>query len=233
MANSAADERLVLGILSERAQNDLVRVWPQLQNLSPEQIKAALADILPELGDKYGDAASSMAADWYENLRESEGVTTRFRSVLAKRTEEAQWRSLIWRVMGPFYTVNKEPNPDDALVIARGGLQRAVANQHRLTIVDSTKADPASKGWRRVGIGENCKFCEMLIDRGKVYRGDTVSFRSHDHCNCAAQPTWSSDVVYVSGMPYEQSKARPRSDELAREKNQRAYDWMDEHLGGH
>lgn len=233
MVNSAHEERQAVADLASLAENELVRVWPQLRNLDPPDIKAALAEILPELGDKYGDAAAAMAADWYENLRESEGVTTRFRSVLAKRTEEAQWRALIWRVMGPFYTVNAEPDPADALTIARGGLQRAVANQHRLTIVDSSKADPKSKGWRRVGVGENCKFCEMLISRGAVFRGDTVTFRSHDSCNCAAMPNWSSDVVYASGMPYEQSKARPRSAKAAREKNQRAYDWMDEHLGGH
>lgn len=49
---------------------------------------------------------------------------------------------------------------------------------------------PQALGWRRVGDAAPCAFCAMLISRGPVYRADTVGFRAHDQCGCAAEPVY-------------------------------------------
>lgn len=227
MALSPAEQRQAVALLTSRATGDLDGLWPRLHEMDPEKLKGVLLEVLPAIFDGYGPAAASLAADWFEDLRADAGVKGRSAAVLAKEPVEAQWRNLIGRSVGGLFA--PAPRYDDVLTSLSGGLQRAVANQHRLTVVDSTQADPHSKGWRRIGVGENCRFCNMLIDRGAVYHGDTVTFRAHDHCNCVAAPTWDDSLVKVSGEPYRQSKHRPKSDAALKKRNQAAYAWMREH----
>ena len=225
--SSAAEQRQAVADLSSMAVAELVSVWPQVAGLDPVAAREVLVEALPDLFGPYGDAAASLAADWYEELRDEQRVAGRFRPTLAPEPVEDQWKALAGRAVGSLF--GAAPRPDDALTILSGGLQRAVANQHRLTVVDSTKADPKAKGWKRVGVGHNCGFCNMLIGRGHVYRGDSVTFRAHDHCNCAASPVWADNVVYVTGEPYVQSQNRPRSDAALKARNKRAYQWMKDH----
>lgn len=227
MTLSAADQRQAVAELTSRATGDLDGLWPRLQDIDPGKLKGVLLEVLPAIFDLYGPAAASLAADWFEDLRADARAKGRVGAVLAKEPVEAQWKGLIGRSIGGAF--GPTPRYDDVLTLLSGGLQRAVANQHRLTVVDSTQADPHAKGWRRIGIGENCKFCNMLIDRGAVYHGDTVTFRAHDHCNCVASPTWDDGLVKVSGEPYRQSQNRPKSDAALKKRNQAAYSWMREH----
>lgn len=227
MASSAAEQRQAVADLSGLAVDDLQLLWEQIRSLPAGQVKDALMELLPAIFELYGPAAASLAADWFDEMRAEAGVKGRFHAVLAPEPVEAQWKNLIGRSVGGLYGAN--PRPDDVLTLLSGGVQRSVANQHRLTVVNSTEHDPKARGWKRVGVGENCGFCNMLIDRGAVYHGDSVTFRAHDHCNCVASPTWDDRVVKVSFEAYEQSKARPRSDTALAARNQRAYEWMREH----
>lgn len=70
-----------------------------------------------------------------------------------------------------------------------GSAERHSLDASRSVVARSSVADPAVVGWRRVGRG-GCDFCRMLIGRGAVYRAETVSFRSHDHCHCMAEPSF-------------------------------------------
>lgn len=74
------------------------------------------------------------------------------------------------------------------MTLIGGGLQRTIANQHRGTVTASSIADPKARGWRRVGSGVSCDFCQMLLGRGAVYIEETADFATHDHCNCSAEP---------------------------------------------
>lgn len=227
MASSAAEQRQAVADLSGLAVGELGGLWGQFSGWSALQVRDALMELLPAIFDQYGPAAASLAADWFEELRAEAAVAGRFGAVLAPAPVEAQWKNLIGRSIGGLF--GADPRPDDVLTLLQGGLQRSVANQHRLTVVESTRNDPHAKGWKRVGVGGNCKFCDMLISRGSVYHKDTALFRAHDSCNCAASPTWAENVVYVTGEPYRQSQARPRSAKALRKRNQAAYDWIAEH----
>lgn len=225
---SAAEARQGLVDLTTLARADLSRIWPQMAGLDAEQTRDALMDILPTLGDTYGDAAAALAADWYEDARDGAAVAGVYRADPAGPVERARWEALARWGVDPLF--GPAPDPATALTLIGGGLQRTVADRHRLTVVENSVRDPQASGWRRVGVGRNCGFCRMLIDRGHVYTEASVTFRSHDHCNCAASPAFAENVTKVSREPYRQSQ-RNRSDATKARDNARARTYIAENYG--
>lgn len=191
MLPAEAEQRQALAQLTALAQSDLAAFWVAADALPVEELRVALAEILPGIGLTYGDAAAALGAEWFETAREASGAPGSFAPVLAEQPDQGRWASLAnWATQ----TMVKPDAPQGArqIVLKRvdGGLQRSIAAQHRETIMRSSIADPAAKGWRRVGVGDSCEFCSMLLSRGAVYTEASVRFRSHDHCNCAAAPAW-------------------------------------------
>lgn len=225
----AAEARQAMIDIATISRRELFNLWQELTSLPPDMLRDALMDLLPGMGDEYGNAAASLAADWYDDLREAAGVPGVFVATPSDPPSAERWQSLVRWGVSPLY--QETPDYRGALQLIDGGFQRTVSDRHRLTVVDSTKRDPQAKGWRRVGVGRSCGFCRMLIDRGAVYSGDGVTFRSHDGCNCGAAPSWDESAVTVSDEPYRQSQNRPRSDAARRRMNQRAYAYIREHYG--
>ena len=225
---SAAEARQGLVDLTTLARRDLAAFWALVQDWPADQIRDALMDVLPALGDEYGDAAAELAASYFETARERADARGSFAPVLAERPDRARWEALSRWGVDPLFAAA----PDAATALSRvsGGLQRTIADQHRLTVVESSLADPAASGWRRVGVGDNCGFCRMLIDRGHIYTEAGATFRSHDHCNCAAAPSWDSNVVKVSTEPYRQSR-KNRSDATRKADNARARAYIADKYG--
>ena len=225
---SATEARQGLVDLTALARRDLAAFWTLVQDWPADQIRDALMDVLPALGDQYGDAAAELAASYFETARDLSEARGTFAPVVATAPTAARWEALSRWGVDPLFAAA----PDAAAALSRvtGGLQRTIADQHRLTIVESSIADPAASGWKRVGVGDNCGFCRMLIDRGHVYSEAGVTFRSHDHCNCAAAPSWASNVVKVSTEPYKQS-LRNRSEATKQADNARARDYIADNYG--
>lgn len=220
---SAFEARQGLIDLTAIAQRDLRAIWDRISDLPADEIRDILMEILPAIGDEYGSAAAALAADWYDEAREAAEVAGSFRAAPAKPVTPRRWEALTRWGVDPLYSAT--PDANAALTLILGGLQRTVADRHRLTIVDNSIHDPEASGWTRVGVGENCDFCTMLIGRGAVYTEASVTFRSHDHCNCAASPSWAKNVVKISGEPFRQSK-RNRSDATKAKDNARAKEWI-------
>src|SRR5512139_1923339 len=220
---TASEQRQALIDLTTLAKRDLFALWRSLDGLTASQTRDALMVLLPEVGDTYGAAAAALAADWFDELREREGVKGRFLAEPTGDVDPERWDSLARWGVDPLFAA--EPDRSAALTLIAGGLQRTVADRHRLTIVDNSIRDPRAAGWARVGVGENCGFCRMLIGRGAVYTDATVTFRSHDHCNCAASPTWAPNVTRISNEPYRQSQ-RNRSDATKAKDNARAREFI-------
>lgn len=197
MPTSAAEARAALIALTGLARRDLFALWQQLADLPPDQLGDALADLLPLLGDRYGLAAATLAADWYDDLREASEVPGRFLAEPAALPDDARYQSLARWGVSPMFGAN--PEPLAALGLVWGGMQRTIADAHRLTIVDNSIRDPQASGWKRVGVGE-CSFCALLISRGSVYQESTARFASHDNCRCSAVPAFNGDPVPVN--PY-------------------------------
>jgi hypothetical protein len=88
---------------------------------------------------------------------------------------------------------------EQAMMFARlqnaGASMRLALDGGRDTIVDTTRADPAARGYERVTSGNACDWCVMLAGRGAVYHsaesaGDGDAW--HDHCGCSAEPVYGN-----------------------------------------
>lgn len=71
-----------------------------------------------------------------------------------------------------------------------GAGQRLVLAGARETVTRTVGTRRQYAGWRRVGDGDPCAFCAMLISRGAVYDEQTVKFQAHDHDGCVPEPLY-------------------------------------------
>lgn len=185
----------------------------------------ALESALPIIIDTYGQAAGAVAAEWYDEYRSALGVPGTFRAPVAPMpTDTGATELLAWARS----TAN---TPDAMIELVYGGMQRRVSNQARLTIMGAANIDPKSTGWRRIGVGKNCAFCDMLISRGDVYSEKTVRFGSHDKCNCQAAPAFGrwSDASEVDDF---KPTKRHRDPETTAADIARAKQWIADNLVG-
>lgn len=170
-----------LASLTRLASGDLAALWRSVE--TAVQAETALRDVLPALVETYGAAAATLAADWYDDLRDKAGVRGRFTAIPADIAEPGTQALVGWAVA-------EATDLSTLRTLVDGGMQRRIVNFSRATITGTTVADPQAEGWQRVGAGE-CAFCAMLIGRGTVYSEATADFASHDHCNCSAEPAFS------------------------------------------
>lgn len=181
LSRVAPDLRQGVEDLSILAAAELRPVWASLGvDGDPAAARAVLMDAVPEVVATYGSAASTLAADWYDEQREAAGVAGRFRAIPASIPDTGAFALAGW-------ATSKATSAATLRGLVEGGLQRRVANHSRQTIMGSSIADPRALGWRRAGSGD-CKtgFCDMLIARGVVYTEKTSDFGAHDHCKCYA-----------------------------------------------
>lgn len=203
MPSQADAERLRLAQEGVRAlvERDLRMMLPSLNNAQPEDAARALEAYLPSLVRQYGESAASVAADWYDETRASEGVPGRFRAVMADSPYLDASEGLARRAAGAFFT----PTADDALTTLLPTVGKYVLGASRATIQASVNADPRASGWQRVVRSGGCRFCQMLAGRGDVYKESTVHFAAHGHCNCAAVPSWDESAPEVDVSLYKAS----------------------------
>jgi hypothetical protein len=159
---------------------DLASTWRTVD--APELAEAALRDVLPGLVDAYGAAAATVAANWYDDLRDEREVRGRFRAIPAEIAETGTQALIGW-------ALTEATDLTAFRTLVEGGTQRRIANFARQTITGSSVADPQARGWARTGAGD-CDFCAMLIGRGAVYTEASADFQSHDHCQCGSEPVW-------------------------------------------
>jgi len=181
----SSKHRRDLRALTGLAERDLATLWRQFD--TADQARQALMDLLPRLVSIYGAAAATLAADYFDDMRDVAGVKGRFQAIPAETADPGKLDVLARVAVGPLFG----PAPDftSALVLARGGLQRHIANADRQTMATSSVEDRHARGWQRVGTGR-CDFCQMLLGRGAVYTEATADFAAHDHCGCTAEPVF-------------------------------------------
>ena len=225
---SPAESREALIGLTRLAEADLRRLWIRIANQPPDAVRDALMDVLPLLADEYGTAAAVMAADEYNDLRLIAEAAGLFQAEPVAPPTSARFEALARWGVDPLF--GDAPDTAAALTRIAGGMQRSIADMHRETVVQSSQLDPAALGWRRIGHGGNCGFCNMLIGRGDVYSQKGVAFKSHDHCNCSAAAVFrGEDVAYASDLQRRVSQ-RKVSDATRKKNNQRVYRYVRENL---
>jgi hypothetical protein len=171
---------------------------------SPEARRAVLLEGVPQIVGYFSEGSAALAADFYEEERELSGARRLFvpELVIADRTVKER-RAIVWAA-DPLF------EGDELLAASRLAevVQLGTARPYRDTVLGNRRRDPEAVGWRRISSGNGCKFCRMLADRGAVYKRDTATFASHEHCNCTAQPVFvgSEPGPEASVMQYTASK---------------------------
>lgn len=172
--------RKQIAALTRLAKGDLDDLFRRVSDSKSPELRSALLDVLPELVATYGSASASLAADWYDELRDEAAARGRFSAIPAELGDTKTEGLVGWAM-----EKSKDGSSFESLIA--GGLQERIANASRLTVARSSYEDPQSVGWKRVG-GGGCDFCLMLIDRDELYSEATADFASHNNCNCSAYP---------------------------------------------
>ncbi len=211
-----AERNRALNGLTARMRREFAAIWMRLNLRDPNVLRDPLAIVLAEIADKYGAAAATLAADFYDDMREDVVKTgPRFTPKLASVPGPERFESLAGWGIGPLFGAN--PDPTTALHKVSGGLTLVVGDAYRETIMESSVADPAAQGWQRVADANACAFCLMLEGRGEVYSQSSADFASHDSCGCSAEPAFEGEPIPV--QPFTPSERNISDADRARVRN--------------
>lgn len=225
---SAVDEaELRQALIGVRAlvERDLTAFFTSLNLDRPESARDQLLEFVPLLVSQYGEVAASFAADWYDEMRDAEGMPGRFRAETQDSPYEDATEGLVRRAAGALFT----ESPVDALVALTASAGKYALAAGRETITAATDRDPRASGWKRVTRSGSCRFCRMLAQRGAVYKESSAFFASHGDCNCAAVPSWDQSAPEVDVFAYEASARMSGLRQAAANGNKDAQRRIDEH----
>ena len=191
------------GQVISAASRDLNSVFSALDLARPELARDALLEAYPTIAGQYSDLSSTVAAEWYEDLRRSQ-VGGEYSALLAAAPQvERTERTVRWAASGLF-----SPEPWKAARLLEGSLTRLLGDSARETVSENVRRDPQAAGWQRNARADGCDFCVMLssrvTERGGVYKKSTANFASHDNCRCTCSPSWDKDAP---DMPVEAYRA--------------------------
>lgn len=185
MATSPEAIRAELSVVAASAAADLLAEARSVP--LGRQVRTLLA-ALPLVVPSYYDAAGTLAATWYEELRDESGPDLAYapsvigdsatdwieREVAAIQVDlEADFEAEVQRLL------------DEAAALT----EKEVARGFRDSVLGNARQDSDAVGWSRIARPGACKFCLMLAEKGAVYRSEsTATFAAHPSCHCAARP---------------------------------------------
>lgn len=207
MPTRADVTRLVRGQrrIADYAADDLRRLFASFDLSSPDRVRDALLEVVPQLVQEYGDLAAVVAAEWYEEVRDAPGT---FQARLGRSAAEEAVVGNVRYAARHLYT----DDPAATIDVLHGAMQRHIAYSGRDTIARSAGADPARPRYARVPAGgRTCAFCEMVASRGFVYAsakhaGEFEKY--HDDCNCQIVPSWDAERAHIEGYDPDAMYAR-------------------------
>lgn len=189
--------------VTEYALAELDPLW----GLAPAVLAEALMDVLPGTVDEWSLAAAAVAADYYDDLRESAEVAGTFTAII-----EPLEGLGVEALAGWAADALRKDVPDLTAARARveGGMQKRMVNTANRTVTHSATEDPNARGYMRRTRPNACRFCKMVASRGGVYTRASATFACHEQCFCEAVPAWGGQARPVG--PYKPSD-RPNNDE--------------------
>ncbi|MCM8548894.1 hypothetical protein [Streptomyces sp. STCH 565 A] len=161
---------------------------------------------------QYGQAAASLAADFYDAERAAAAVPGPPFTVPVPDPPppEQVESSLRWATKDLWPRDPDDPATTDAqrqpLAVrveqagrkAEAVAQKLVVDQSRSAVRGAVRRDRQAVGWARSAALGACSFCKLLATRGMVYRQDTVGFQAHDGCNCGSVPVFRGQRFELS-----------------------------------
>lgn len=180
------------------AREDLVRMFGAVDLGSPESVRDALLEVVPALTREYGEVAATVAAEWYEEVRVKQAAG-RFTATLAGVADDAAVQGSVRYASGHLFG----DEPERALAMLSGALQRYIAYASRETVARNVALDPSRPRFARVPTGRvTCAFCTMLSSRGFVYHSRKTAGEAshyHDDCDCQVVPEWDREGHHIAG----------------------------------
>lgn len=198
-AERVAEFRQAQKDLLALAYRDLVTFWRTVDPTDARSAVLALEAYLPELIQTYGEAGATVAADFYEELRDQSPAARRaYAAILGDAVPAEQIRASARWAADPLFSAR----PDATAALARvvSMTDRYVKASSRNTVTSNIARDPAEARFARVPTGRTtCAFCLLLASRGAVYAskssaGDDMN-KYHSHCDCIATPVWDGDAL--------------------------------------
>jgi hypothetical protein len=188
---TAAHRQAQLQIRAQALQA-YVAAWP-LWHGDETSFQGLLDVVAPLIRATHGLSAS-LAASYFTAFRAAEQIPGDSAPVLAATIDDSLVRGTL-HVTGREMTrqaleAGQSPQAAmrSALIRTSGTTTRLVLAGGRDTIIESSAKDKLAVGWARVTADKPCAFCALLAARGPVYTHETVDFKAHDHCSCAAEP---------------------------------------------
>ena len=164
------------------ARAELRAFWNGLDKSDPVYAQSELVGFMQDLNDQYGSVSSTVAADWFDEIRETSNVPGVFRSFAADAVPAVQVAgSTGWAL-----------STSDGLAALLGVSDRLIKQAGRDTIAFNVDRD-ARASYARVPRGDTCAFCLMLASRGPVYgskRSAGEGNKYHSDCDCVAVPIY-------------------------------------------
>ena len=163
--------------MTRLARRELEAFWAALDKTDMVKGRRALEEFFPALVEQYGNVASIVAADWYEDVYQE--YSTLVNADVNTDQVNARMRWAITEAFGG--------DPDQALATLGMVTDELVKQFGRDTVIGS--ADSNNRAYARVPTGsDTCAFCIMLASRGFVYSsaksaGELSKF--HGDCDCA------------------------------------------------
>lgn len=227
--------------ITGQIETDLANFWRFLDLANPERSRNALLNYVPLLVQRYGDMASTVAADWFEELR-FEAIDQGFLGRIATSTSKsftpklapvdlAAVASDVRFIAGDLFT----DTPDTALAKIQATSTRTVLQTGRETTRLNTFArGSGARGWTRVTRPGSCRFCRALAARGGVYTERSVRFASHaPKCNCVSVPVWDKSAPEVDVMAYVASRnTAGMTDQQKEQQRARVASWLEKSFPG-
>lgn len=213
------DQHAALSMVAAGASSQMRTVWAAGPT-APDDLVAYLSEVLPDLAVEHRSASASLAADWYDDLREIASPPTAFVAEPLADVEPARVRASVRWATDPLF--RPERHVADPIDLMAGSWERLIADAHRETIAEAAVADKATEGWARYGSADSCSFCRALIGRGAIYSARTARFASHDNCGCLAGPVFTDAGRVDKYVP----TARRLSESGRAERNRRIREWI-------
>jgi hypothetical protein len=191
---------------------------------TPTAVRDALFIAAPLIVSDYGNAAATLAADWYEELRDAASPSRAYAPRLVVPLDENSLSTSVAVATQPLYDFERELQGmtqameadfqkalEESVAAMEAEIQKEIAAGFRETITENAADDPDAAGWQRFTRDGGCKFCRMLAAKGAVFTEKTARFAAHTHCNCLAGPSFDPNAPKADAMQYLASK-RKRSD---------------------
>ena len=217
--------------------------WASTGSRDPVAGLNALFNFVPLLTQQFGELASIVAMDWFDELRFDAIDEGMVRAIGRATTYEAvRTDPVIMTVSAAsasyWHHRLQADGPDVVVAGIKAEVTTSVRTSGRQAITRNADRDSNARGWQRRTRAGACRFCRALSDRGGVYTKASVRFAAHGpKCNCVAVPVWDQSAPEIEPMAYVASERRPDEStpegaERAQQQRDRVRGWLESKYPG-